>query len=722
MKRMIPLLLPFLLVFSTAQAGTQPPRQHSAAIFYYGYPNFNGKGGERLIQYDGYEWALFSSMGAFCASRDPYVNYDWGYLITMPYSVVLPSTCQTPNPLPNGSIPAIAPAGTFQLCPLKYTRDNNYAWDNGYACFYDPSPEDDQQKNMCPLVAGDPVHVFTGNEHYSETDYVGGGTNSLRFARTYNSRGYLFDRGIGKRWSHTYSRRVRADSVIPDAIAVERETGLVIVFVPNGTGGYAGLTTATGLDYTLDKQVDGSGNLTGWLVKDRMNNSEQYDAQGRLTLMTQASGRTQTLTYSTTGLASVTDNFGHQLTFTTDTAGHITQMTAGSDVTAYAYDTNGNLSTVTYPDTKVITYLYENTSFPNALTGVLDQKNVRYATITYDSTGKATETKRPGDVEKTTITYNSNGTTSVTDANGLSWTYDFEPRQTLLMFKSKSHAATASCAANSQSKAYDDNGNATSVMDFNGNLTTYVYDLARNLETSRTEAYGTSKARTITTTWHANYRLPLTITEPGRVTTYTYDSNGNRLTKTVTDSASSQTQVWTWTYNSVGQVLTEDGPRTDVSDVTTYTYFGSSSPYYGNLATITNAAGQVTQFTSYDANGRLLSQTDPNGIVTTYTYDSRGRQLTRSSNSKTTSYEYDAVGQMTKVTLPDGNWVAYVYDDAHRLTEIRDKAGNKIVYTLDLMSRRTKEEVKDTQGGLASLLDWIKGSLTTSTPPAGPQG
>ena len=47
---------------------------------------------------------------------------------------------------------------------------------------------------------------------------------------------------------------------------------------------------------------------------------------------------------------------------------------------------------------------------------------------------------------------------------------------------------------------YDANGNIASKTDFNGNRTTYSYDLTRNLETSRTEASGTALARTINTT------------------------------------------------------------------------------------------------------------------------------------------------------------------------------------------------------------------------------
>ena len=44
------------------------------------------------------------------------------------------------------------------------------------------------------------------------------------------------------------------------------------------------------------------------------------------------------------------------------------------------------------------------------------------------------------------------------------------------------------------------------------------------------EAYGTSRARTITTQWHSTVRVPTQIDEVGKRTTFTYDSSGNVLT------------------------------------------------------------------------------------------------------------------------------------------------------------------------------------------------
>ncbi len=151
-------------------------------------------------------------------------------------------------------------------------------------------------------------------------------------------------------------------------------------------------------------------------------------------------------------------------------------------------------------------------------------------------------------------------------------------------------------------------------------------------------------------------------------------------------------------------MLSMNGPRTDVPDVTTYTYYPNNDPdpgKRGNVATITSALGHATTISAYNAHGQPLSMTDPNGLVTTMTYDARQRLTSRTVGTETTAYQYDGVGQLTKVTLPDGSFLSYSYDAAHRLTGMQDNLGNRIAYTLDAMGNRTQEQVFDPANNLA---------------------
>jgi YD repeat-containing protein len=238
------------------------------------------------------------------------------------------------------------------------------------------------------------------------------------------------------------------------------------------------------------------------------------------------------------------------------------------------------------------------------------------------------------------------------------------------------------------------------------------------------EASGTPQARTISTQWHPTYRLPVAIAEPLRLTTFNYDASGNLLNKTVqatTDSNGNQgfnapvtgsPRTWSYTYNQYGQVLTAKGPRTDVNDTTSYAYDSSS----GNLLTITNAAGQVTSLSNYDLNGRVGTITDPNGLTTNLSYSPRGWLLSKSvtapgTGSQLTSYQYDGVGQLISVNLPDNSTITYTYDPAHRLTNIADSLGNSIAYTLDAMGNRVSEQTKDPTGTLSRQVTRIYDAL-----------
>jgi RHS repeat-associated protein len=148
-------------------------------------------------------------------------------------------------------------------------------------------------------------------------------------------------------------------------------------------------------------------------------------------------------------------------------------------------------------------------------------------------------------------------------------------------------------------------------------------------------------------------------------------------------------------------ILPQDLYGSDVADLTTYGYYTCTTGYQcGQLQTVTNAAGQVTTFNTYNAYGQPLTITDPNGVLTTLTYDAHQRLTSRVTASETTAFGYWPTGLLKKVTPPDGSYLAYTYDDAHRLTQITDALSNKIVYTLDAMGNRTAEATYDPANAL----------------------
>jgi YD repeat-containing protein len=190
-----------------------------------------------------------------------------------------------------------------------------------------------------------------------------------------------------------------------------------------------------------------------------------------------------------------------------------------------------------------------------------------------------------------------------------------------------------------------------------------------------------------------------------KVTTYEYydDSTGNLHREIVTGYSNGTpfTYTTTYQYDTHGHVTQIDNPRTDVNDVTTYTY----DPTYGYLLSIEYPNGRVT-YGSYDANHNVGSIRDLNGVTTTYTYDYADRVKTITVGSAVTTYAYDALGNIDYVTLPEGNRIDYEYDTSNRVIKITDALGNYIYYEYDGEGNKTREEIRDDQGVIKKYLDF----------------
>jgi RHS repeat-associated protein len=563
---------------------------------------------------------------------------------------------------------------------------------------------------------GNPIDVGSGNKYQRETDYVGTRHHPLRVERHYNSiliknyapTAFVFE-PFGPGWSAQYFQRV--------AQTISGNQATALVYRPDGqilTFNLSGSTFVAPPDVVerLVAQRNGAGEVTGWTLRTRQDDVESYDANGKLLSIQYRDGATHVLEYDTAGLLKfVTEDGGRRLQVSFDSKQRVSTVLdpAGVAIT-YGYAANNTLTGVTYQDATTKQYHYGGVPSGGGsyyLTGVTDENASRYSTFGYGYWGNAETTELAGAVNK----YIVSGTT-VTDPLGKQRTYGIPSLMTLHIPRVTSSSAYCPGCGEDKATTYDANANVSRRTDFNNVETRYTYELARNLETSRTEAYGTARARTVTTTWHATLRLPTQIDETGRRTTYTHDTAGNVLTKTVADLAAGVSRTWTYTYNAVGQVLTADGPRTDVADVTTYTYYSCTTGFQcGQLHTVTNAASHVTTYGSYNAHGQPLSITDPNGIVTTLTYDARQRLKTRTVAGEATSFDYWSTGLLKKVTQPDGSYLSYSYDAAHRLTGIADAEGNRIAYTLDNMGNRTKEEMFDPSNALASTRSRVFNTL-----------
>lgn len=495
-----------------------------------------------------------------------------------------------------------------------------------------------------------------------------------------------------------------------DTVIIERANGNTITFV----GASAIWVSPVDADVSLVQTT------TDYTLTTAQDTVEQYNLAGQLVSITDRKGIQQTLTYNaTTGLLEkVTDSFGQSLGFTYSG----TKLTSVSlpDTTqlVYTYDTNNNFSSVKREDNTVKTYVYEDARFPNALTGIIDENNQRYMTFSYDAQGRATTSELAGGADKVTVNFIDDVTSTVTDALGQLRTYRFSTINDEKRLTDIEGAPCTSCGGQSSHYTYDANGHVNSSTDFNGSITSYTNN-ARGLALSRIEASGTKDERTTYYEWHPTYALPTCIIESNKTTRLSYTANGSLETRTAFDtgdaalfvtpaskacsaieargdyaSLNKRSTGYTY-YPDFGLVKSIDGARTDINDVTAFTY-----DTFGNLSTITNALGHVTYLNNYTLRGQPQEMIDANGLVTTLTYDARGRIDLVTVGNLTTDYDFDAVGNLDKVTQPDGSFIDYDYDAAHRLTDIRDQVGNHIHYSLDALGNRTATVINDAGANL----------------------
>jgi RHS repeat-associated protein len=617
---------------------------------------------------------------------------------------------------------------------------------------------DIEPPQKCESCQGNPIYPSTGQKVQVETDYKG--LPGLTFDRTYRSNlGYFASATTATFADYSRPNGTTAQPCRPGYRAT---SGYVTkphcfpyfgvaqqqyhVVTADGrdlrfTGPSSAITQSADINERVT-QVTGSSGVE-WHVTREDDSKEIYNADGALMQTILRNGQVITYTYSDANtpasiasrpglLLSKTDAFGHTLSWKYDANSRMVEMQdPAGGIYQYSYDsTFGNLTGVTYPDGSTKSYVYNEsantsgTNLPTALTGITDEAGTRFATFKFDVYGRGTSTEHAGGVEKYTVSYAHNAAgadATVVDPLGTSRTFYFQTKLSYMKDRYIVQPAASGVGTVYREYGYDGNGNPAFKMEYDGRRTCFAYDLARNLETVRVEGLaaglgcqwwdlagytptpGTAQ-RKIITAWHANFRLPTSITEANRTTSFTHDSSGNVLTRTVTDTATSATRTWTYTYDTYGRVLTEDGPRTDVSDATTYTYYTCTTGFEcGQVNTITNALGHVTTYNSYNAHGQPTQITDPNGLVTTLAYDLRqrltdrcvGGTLPSCSGGELTHLDYLPTGLLEKVTNPDGSFIEYHYDPAHRLIGLEDGAGNEIVYTLDNMGNRIAEDTYD---------------------------
>jgi RHS repeat-associated protein len=415
-------------------------------------------------------------------------------------------------------------------------------------------------------------------------------------------------------------QEIRAMGYTGSAVTLYRLGTATLSFVYDAAGNRTQRT-----DYNnavTNYSFDSLNRLTTISYPDTTSVTFGYDVLSRMTTATNPTG-TVTLGYDNRGRASsVTDVFGQ--------------------VVSYSYDANSNRTQLSLNAATSATYQYDNI---NRLTQLADSASLN-TTFNYDVTNKLTSRTLPNGVVTTSqyddlnrltrLTHAKSGNTladfqyqldaasnitQMTDNIGVhGYTYDTRDRLT---------AVTHSVASN-ESYTLDDVGNRTAshqgssytYQSFNrliaANSNTFAYDGNGNL-TSKTDGSGSWIY-----TWDYENRLKQVSKSGGVTVTYSYDALGRRIQRTSSVSGTTR-----FVYYGDDVIRDLDGSGATVAD-------------YLNGPGVDNKLRQVVGGnTSYFVTDHLLTTralADSSGaVVSSISYDSYGNV---SSGSASTRYTY----------------------------------------------------------------------------------
>ncbi len=588
--------------------------------------------------------------------------------------------------------------------------------------------------------AGNPINIGSRNKVERVMDYVGPGRLPIVFSRTFNSADENTESfpPLGKKWSMSFARLERwvppAGSGATEGLVNIRPDGQRIRY-------YRRDDASSGIQYF--ERVNGK---FARILKDTSDNSwrlldglieERYDSFGRLVLKTDESGEYLKYNYLL-GTSLYPNRINHSsgrfLQISYRSNGELDQITLpDGEVITYTHNARGNLETVTYPHkggshlsppfngltTVTETYFYEDSNNPDSITRFQNAKGLN-AYWTYTSTGEAVSSVHEAGFEKMDIigTTTSGGTTSITTRNALGkdTVFNFQEIAGSTKLTSVDGVANGNCVATNRSMTYDAQGYYDVVVDREGNTIDYDYD-GHGLLTQTIAGAGTPEAITTTYEFDTSLELPTRIANPASESTFSYDERGRPIERKVKNLSSNgvTNEVRTWTYSypeAFRQDTSEDtelirkvvidGPRTDVSDTTTLLYDTS-----GRLQSITNALSQTLTVNSYDSGGRITKLTRPTGMTVEYEYHPRGwvTKITEKLATKTlsgtnenqvrvTEYAYDEVGNVERITYPDGSYYDFYYNAQDLPFRVDNANGEMMWYDYDDEGNITRERVR----------------------------
>ncbi len=413
------------------------------------------------------------------------------------------------------------------------------------------------------------------------------------------------------------------------------------------------------------------------------------DSHGRLVSVVRGSGsdaRTVSLTYGPKGsLASVTDPSGRTEHFERDALGRVTKETRpdGSEV-FFRYDAEGNVTAVVPPGRPAHDLTYDShddlaSYSPPGIDGSRD------ATLYhYDASHRLASVDYPGGASLT-LTYGSRGHLVSTSAPWVTRGYQYDQItgqltevdagvETLALAWDGSLPTVrrwGGTVSGSVAYTYDDYFRITQV-------TVAEHDVARGYDKDGL----LTKAGRLTLTRDASDGLVVATALGEMAGTRRYDQFGAliEMTANYQEAALYSAQ---YQRDSLGRIVSKTETVGGVTSTYDYAYDRN-----GRVLQV-RGDGMVTDTYTYDDNGNRVSHNgtkatydDRDRLVTygstSYRYNARGQLSEKTDSAGITHRDYDVLGNLREVKLPDGRTIDYIIDGRDR--RVGEKIDGKLVH------------------------------------------
>ena len=461
------------------------------------------------------------------------------------------------------------------------------------------------------------------------------------------------------------------------------EKNITKYFYSNGgiqTKMETGLNSANDSDYmTTNYAYDAWGHLVNTTDSTGYNSgTTTYDLNGNVLTVTDANGNVTTNTYdalnrvltANTVCSDTSKNVSKSYVY--DNMGRVQSKTANGVQTSYQYDIFGRVYQELSPKS-FKGYFYEGVSqyAKEQLVGINHQTIYSSTQYEYDAEMRVIKVKESGN-ETASYTYDANGNkASETLANGVVSTYTYNGCNKITKLVTKSGNSTIS---EYEYSYYLDGSDACKVRSESGIIetTSYEYDGLKRL-TEESVSNGTTMDTYAYEYDDYGNRSKMTATGTEEYeTVYDYTVNGNytallqKETKTVEETSGATTANGLAT--SPTELITNSIADTGTKE-TVYSYDAN-----GNQ--ISKTVEGKTEKNTYDGLNQLIGFTDGE-TTASYIYDADGLRQSKTVNGKTTNHIWDANKQIV-ADMDDSDWYsAEVYvRGTNLLAKFSKQSGN----------------------------------------------